>query len=163
MISYNRHNTLIDEVNILRSDPAAYANVVMLYEPMYRSRDINAFNEVIDELNKLGPLSTLQKNDVLMSYAQTRTQINSKNNQMNHSDLGEMIMDPSLTSQRIQKLSENLALGYYTAVDIVVAWLVDAGVPNRGHRKNLLEPDINISGEAYANGHATQIYGRRRI
>ncbi|PIE98198.1 MAG: hypothetical protein CR988_04535 [Treponema sp.] len=44
------------------------------------------------------------------------------------------------------RYGENIAYGYDTARDIVVALLIDKGVPSRGHRKNILTRDYRRIG-----------------
>lgn len=151
--------TLLSEVNALRENPRAYASVVASYASYYR-HDLAAVDEALDVLRVTDPLPLLRQSDVLTQLAKIRTDIIvSDEGRLTHSDLGSLIMHPVLVKSGFRRLSENLANGYFTPQSIVVAWIIDSGVPSRGHRKNLLDPNINVAGESIRDGIATQIYG----
>ncbi|HKW09984.1 MAG TPA: CAP domain-containing protein, partial [Gemmatimonadaceae bacterium] len=44
------------------------------------------------------------------------------------------------------KISENMTFGPATAHDVVAALLIDDGITDRGHRKNILDPDVKTVG-----------------
>jgi len=50
-----------------------------------------------------------------------------------------------------QAIGENLSYGYRTPKDIVQAWILDAGIPDKGHRKNLLNPVYTHVGIGYGS------------
>jgi hypothetical protein len=45
-------------------------------------------------------------------------------------------------------IGENIAYGPNRADELVIRWLIDDGVPDRGHRKSLLHPEFNQVGVA---------------
>lgn len=45
-------------------------------------------------------------------------------------------------------VGENIAYGYGRARDVILCFLIDDGVPNRSHRRNLLEPNFRVVGIA---------------
>ena len=61
--------------------------------------------------------------------------------------------DGSTPSERIERhgqwesvIGENVAYGQRTARDVVAAFIVDDGVPGRGHRKNLFNAAFHVMG-----------------
>ena len=44
------------------------------------------------------------------------------------------------------KISENMTFGPATPHDVVAALLIDDGISDRGHRKNILDPDVKVVG-----------------
>ncbi len=55
-------------------------------------------------------------------------------------------------------LSENLYYGPSdNAISIVIAWIVDDGVPDRGHRTNIFNKDMTQFGIGFAE-HKTYVY-----
>jgi uncharacterized protein YkwD len=44
---------------------------------------------------------------------------------------------------------ENIAYGFVDPQDILIAWIVDYGVPGKGHRTNLFKCDQNQIGIGY--------------
>ena len=45
--------------------------------------------------------------------------------------------------------SENISYGRNNALDVVVALLVDANVPGKGHRKNMFNENMKLTGIYY--------------
>jgi uncharacterized protein YkwD len=60
--------------------------------------------------------------------------------------------DPARRASRygrwIQGVAENIAYGENPAREVVIQLLVDDGVPDRGHRDNILDPDWRAAGVA---------------
>jgi uncharacterized protein YkwD len=44
------------------------------------------------------------------------------------------------------KIAENMTFGPATAHDVVASLIVDDGITDRGHRKNVLDPDVRLVG-----------------
>jgi len=66
--------------------------------------------------------------------------------------------DKSTMAQRINRYGkwsggsgENISYGYSIGRDIVVQLLIDDGVPNRGHRNNILNKNFKVAGNSIGN------------
>lgn len=141
---------VLNEMNFARTQPQEY--VTQRLEPLKTTPNIHVqwsttgtflttLQECIDEMNAMSPISALQWGGRLRMSAMEWVIIQGAGTELE--DHGH---DPNLWA-RISKYcsyttaGENLAYGYSTAADIVIGLIVDDGVADRGHRKNILETD----------------------
>jgi len=147
---------MIDEINILRTNPAKYFQYVESYALKHQKQFTEeeeefskAVKELKQELMNIEPLSVLQPNEKLYNVARAHGLDNKTNHQLEH--IGSDQSDPFDRVKRsglknyIDKdgnyaPNENLVGGESSPRESVVALLIDAGVYSRGHRKALLEP-----------------------
>jgi uncharacterized protein YkwD len=148
---------MVDEINLLRSNPAGYIQYVQLYAEKYKKQYpeededfTKAVEELKQELKNTQSLSQLQLIEELYNVAKAHGLDNKNNNRLEH--IGSDQSDPfdrirrSGLKNNIDKKgyftpNENLVGGEDSARESVVALLIDAGVPSRGHRRALLEPN----------------------
>jgi len=125
----SREQQMIDEINNLRSNPARYCAYVEDYLQRHDADDEvkAAAKELVGVLKKLKPLSPLAINTVMYNDAKQYGMLMAKKNVFEHSSL---------------PYYENLSLGYKDIRDAIVDLLIDDGIPNRGHRNNLLNEKI---------------------
>src|SRR5690606_23498291 len=125
-----------------------------------------AVNEAINVLRRTPRLSFLQESEILKAFSENQAmEINIYNGgNLVHSDLGYIVMHPNNKIWNISMISENLAYMSPTASsrDIVVAWIIDKNVPNRGHRNNLLNPEYNSIGSTKSGTTSVQLYSKIR-
>ena len=117
---------MVDEINMLRSNPKAYVKYINAYLKTIPSPDKSfkkAASELISELNSLEPLGTLNISPALYIDARQFGKEMIQNNVIEHSTL---------------PYAENLIFEHENVRDAVIDLLIDDGVENRGHRKNLL-------------------------
>lgn len=156
---------IILEINKLRSDPARYAeefiaplakryNRRLLYfpgdQPLLTTEGVNALYECVSELKRHQPFPV-----VFPSEGLTRAARDHVNDQSKTGRTGHQGSDRSSMRDRIERygkwefrIAENIAYGGKTARQIVIYLLIDDGVKDRGHRKNLLNPDFRMTGVA---------------
>jgi uncharacterized protein YkwD len=117
---------MVDEINLLRSNPKAYVKYINAYlkkipDPGKSLK--NAAVELISKLNSLEPLVMLVISPSLYLDARQFGKELIENNVIEHSTL---------------PYAENLIFEHDNVRDAIIDLLIDDGVENRGHRKNLL-------------------------
>ena len=126
-----RETQMVDEINLVRSDPSGYTKFVkeFLNTSKAGKRTIAAANELIDELKHLQPLNKLRINMDMYRDARDYGKTMMENNSIEHSDL---------------PYNENLSFGIEDIREVVIDLLIDEDIPNRGHRRNILKKDISM-------------------
>lgn len=163
---------VIKELNMARSDPSAYAAFLRELRERHQGNGVFAtkrgniqskegvvaIDEAIAFLEKAKSLSSLKPSEGLSLAADDHAKDTGPKGIVGHSG-----SDESTTVQRVnrrgrwQKLvGENISYGLGDARAIVVQLIVDDGVANRGHRKNIYTGAFRVVG--VANGPHTQ-YG----
>lgn len=123
-----REQNMINEINFVRTNPTAYRNFVVDYlklknvDPAARK----AGDELLAILEKLKPMSPLTFSDKLYQQAKIHGHWMADADQLEHSAFGN---------------GENLVAGVANIREAVIYLLVDAPDKNRGHRKNILNPN----------------------
>lgn len=155
---------IVIEHNLIRTNPAEYVEKLkaqlkyfkgdVLHKP--RNNPIRtyegkaAYEEAIEFLHRQKPVDKLIENQKLSQAC---------NDHLN--DIGPKGLcshdgsDGSNPSDRIEKYcewelgcSENIDFGSMTAEDVVISLVVDDGIPERNHRKNLFNPENKYIGVA---------------
>jgi uncharacterized protein YkwD len=150
------------EVNLARTNPAAYAAWLKGQRPHYRGtllrrpgetpirtkEGLAAVDEAIRWLGQQRPVGALGLSRGLSLAARDLTAPQGASGGFGHTG-----PDGSSPSDRIERhgqwdsvIGENVAYGQRTARDVVAAFIVDDGVPGRGHRKNLFNPSFRVMG-----------------
>jgi uncharacterized protein YkwD len=156
---------MIIEINMVRTDPAAYAsNFLKPLRAYYRGRllqypgeiaiqtneGIRALDECIRALEKSSPLSPLVPKKGLTLAARDHAKDQARTGQTGHTG-----SDGSSFSTRMNRygkwntyVGENIGYGNSQTRRIVISLLIDDGVTSRGHRRNLLDRSFNYIGTA---------------
>ncbi len=150
------------EVNLARTNPGAYAAWLKGQRPYYRGTQLRrpgevpirtkeglaAVDEAIRWLEKQRPVGALGLSKGLSLAARDLTAAQGAAGGFGHTG-----PDGSTPSDRIERhgqwesvIGENVAYGQRTARDVVAAFIVDDGVPGRGHRKNLYNAAFHVMG-----------------
>ncbi len=147
---------MIEEINLLRSNPKGYAKYVDIYvnemkKVMFSSDPEfdRAVKELQSELSASSPLSILKAHQKLYEVAKAHGIDNKTHHQLEHkgSDKRQSFdrvkdagLKNNINKQGIYTPNENLIGGEASVRNSVIALLIDSGIPNRGHRRALLEP-----------------------
>lgn len=139
---------LVNEINTLRRDPKEYAS--RLYDPKYKDYDADEKRETEAFLNARAPCVPLRINPLLSEMAQNWTNIQGRRGDTGHGNISERLRQANIPlTGRAYAFAENIAYGFVEPQDIVVGWLIDHGVPNKGHRTNLLNCDYSQIGVGF--------------
>lgn len=139
--------SMIDEINLVRSDPKAYASIAESYlEEIRNGRafgSVEACQELIKELKGMSPLPTLEPGECLYEAAKKHAEDQRPTGSIDH--LGR---DGSYPWDRVRRAckdmtdgNENIVGGPGEVRNSVLLLLVDDGIPGRGHRRTLLNKD----------------------
>jgi hypothetical protein len=98
------------------------------------------------DLNNVEGLIPLQPEKDLTSAARGHAIKSGETGRVGHQDFNKRF-DP-LMGNPYTHVGENCSYGYETAMDIVISLLIDEGIKDQGHRKNILSVDFNSVGVA---------------
>jgi len=156
---------VLAEINRARTDPARYAAYLESTIPYYndkmfrRPEDVStlrtregvpAVREAIKVLRGLRPMPALELSQGMTRGARDHVRDAGSRGSLQHEG-----SDGSMAWDRVNRygkwsgrISENMSFGPETGRDVVSALIVDDGVPSRGHRKNLFDPEVREVGLA---------------
>jgi len=155
---------VINEINLARTSPREYQSLLEQFEKYYDGKLLrvpgqtpiltregtSAVTEAIRSLRSQTPVSPLNSSKGMSLGARDhiRDLGTSGTSQHTGSD-GSQPWDRVNRYGTWQKIiGENISFGHNHASNIVMTLMIDDGVPNRGHRKNILNPDFHVVGVA---------------
>jgi uncharacterized protein YkwD len=141
---------VLDEINLARTNPHLYAQFILTNADARSKADPRAMQEAIDYLNHARPLPALALSSGLSMGAMTQVLDQGATGAMGHDggDRSTPWKRMARFGQWVGKAGENISYGVTGARQIVISLIVDSGVPNRGHRKNLFLRDFGSVGVA---------------
>jgi len=155
---------VIRELNYARTRPAEYAkHLIQLREyysgvllkqpnkiPVRTNEGVAAVDEAIQYLQRVAPVSGLKSSIGMSLAARDHVVDQQKSGQTGHTG-----GDESEPFERLERYGvwdgisgENIAYGDESARMIVMQLIIDDGVPSRGHRENIYNPEFRIAGTA---------------
>jgi len=166
---------VIIEMNKVRSNPGSYIPIMEEYKKRFEGNRVKigvtrsvmlayrkymvtkegvaAVDEAIAFLKRQKPVAKLSPSKG-MSFG-ARDHVNDQSNTGKYGHYGSDESDPFIRVNRYGKwrkiAGENIAYGYSTAQDIVMQLIIDDGVPNRGHRTTMFNPEFNITGVSFGD------------
>lgn len=147
-----RAREMIKEINLVRTDPRAYIRDVQAYrgrmkntefaDPNYGKEQLRAIDDLIQELQIMSPMPTLQPRLTLHKTAQKHgMEILTNDMPSNVGDDGSYPWDRiTRDDPSLEDGNENLIGGPATVKESLMLLLVDAGIPGYGRRRALLNP-----------------------
>jgi uncharacterized protein YkwD len=152
------------ETNAVRRNPSGYAEHLERMLPRFDRKVLErpgrshlrteegaaAVREAIASLKARRPVAPLRWSKGLAAAAADHVRDQGPIGGLEHR--GTDGSDPARRASRygrwVQGLAENIAYGENSARAVVIQLLVDDGVPDRGHRDNILDPDWGAAGVA---------------
>lgn len=152
-------SSMIDEINLMRSNPSAYVKHVRAfvkeYEEVWGSRiSPSAVNSLIRDLEKSPPLSVLRPHKCLYQLAKTHGDYLKRTGRFQHTDANgvgpwsrsmkacpQVKMSTSKGRSGMLIGNENLVAGHDNVRQSVIELLIDEGINPPGHREALLGPE----------------------
>ena len=155
---------VVAEINKARTAPKEYASLLKEYKkyydkkflklpgetPLITQEGVGAVVEAIRFLNSTKPASPLTPSKGMSSGARDHVVDQGSSGATQHKG-----SDGSQAWDRVNRygiweksIGENIAYGSDKARSIVMFLIVDDGIPNRGHRKNIFDPDFRVIGVA---------------
>ncbi len=158
---------VFNETNKLRSAPGAYVKVLKditgrmsgdVYYPLDSKVGVvtnegpSAVNEAIAVLRKQKALGKLTWSDELAVLARAHVDDTGEKGLVGHESSAGRSFSERVASvivrDKFSAGAENIAYGYSNGRDVVSQLFVDDGVPDRGHRTNLLKRQLSHTGVA---------------
>jgi uncharacterized protein YkwD len=145
-LSARLDDAVLDELNFARARPAEYADE--LRRELDRSDDPAAVEEAIDFLERQASLPPLAPDRRIAAAARQHAQAQGPRGDVGHGPAGSL--GRRLRGQGVWAglSAENISYGFEDPRDIVRQLIIDSGVPNRGHRRNIFAAGYQLAGVA---------------
>jgi uncharacterized protein YkwD len=161
---------IVREINAARTNPKGYALLLERYKKYYEKKflrlpgetpiltkeGVEVVIEAIRFLHSMKSVHPLTPSRGMSRGARDHVtdQGSSGSSQHRGSDGSQPWDRVSRYGTWERSIGENIAYGSGKARDIVLFLIIDDGVPGRGHRKNVFNPDFRVIGVAFGR-HAT--------
>jgi hypothetical protein len=160
----------VRELNMARTDPKGYASLLEKWKPYYDGKLLKlpgeipiktkegwmAAEEAIRFLRSTQPIPQLAFSQGMSLGARDHVKDQGSSGSSQHKG-----RDGSQPWDRVNRygtwqkiIGENISFGHNKARNVVMTLVIDDGVPNRGHRKNIFNPDFRVMGVA-CGSHST--------
>lgn len=164
-LSQNLPQQVLTEMNLARTEPKTYAGFIREFRDRFKgktfslpgsanrvqtSEGISAVDEAIKFLARQSPLSPLMWSNGLAAAAAELTEEQGRSGTTGH--YGKQSRGIQERVERHGKwrgqIGENIGYGPKEPRDMVMQLIIDDGVPNRGHRKNIFNTAFSTAGVA---------------
>lgn len=153
---------LLNEINQVRANPQLYVSYLEKLRPQFKGKEYkapgrdpllteegwSAVDDAIKFLTAAKPLPPLLASNGLCLAALTHVK-----DQSGSGATGHRGGNSSMIEERVKPfgrwegaIGENITYGSDSARERLLTWLIDDGVPSRGHRRRLLSTDYQVAG-----------------
>jgi uncharacterized protein YkwD len=155
---------VLQELNKARSNPSLYAKLyiepmltefkgnVNTHDNIQTQEGVSAVKECIAQLKRTAKMGMLESNKKLYGTAQEHTSAQSKTREVGHTSPNGKTFVDRIKPLRFPTAGECISYGQRNGRDVVTSLLIDDGVENRGHRKTILNSQLDAAGIS-AGGH----------
>jgi uncharacterized protein YkwD len=156
--------SMVNEMNLARTSPKEYLSLLEQFRkyydgkllklpgesPILTKEGTSAVAEAIRSMRSQKPVSPLSpsKGMSLGAKDHIRDLRTSGTSQHKGSDESQAWDRVNRYGSWQKIIGENISFGHNKARNIVMTLMIDDGVPNRGHRKNIFNPDFRVVGVA---------------
>jgi uncharacterized protein YkwD len=134
--------SIIQLCNLARTDGKLFSET-FLKDYLNDKESSTYTHSLIRDLKTISDLPLLQYQNDLYAIAREHATTSGKKGTLGHQKFNKRY-EPILT--RYNSVAENCAYGYDTGIKNALELLIDEGVSNLGHRKNILNPEFNAIG-----------------
>ena len=162
----DEEKNLVLAMNLIRHDPGRYADMfvapaIAYYRGMeYRFPDrqeilmtregVAPARELYRELKASPSLPLFYPSEGMSRAAASHAREQSRTGQIGHAGQGGMRARIEREGRWLGLIAENIAYNSPSAHEAVLGLMIDDGVPDRGHRVNMLNEDLRMVGVAWA-------------
>lgn len=153
---------VLEEMNLARTNPDKYADLIEATEKYYRGKIImepgqvpmmtregkSAVKEAVRFLRNQEPRSELNFSNAMSKAAIDHVKYQGKTGQVGHTGQGGSTPFDRLRSYGTfnGQAGENISYGYSNARKVVMQLIIDDGVADRGHRTNIFKKSFHVAG-----------------
>ena len=141
---------VLAELNFARANPTKYARELQRHDAAYdrddRYADPEAVEDAVDFLMRQPPLPPLRREAQVAAAAAAHADAQGPRGGLGHGAPGGL-------GRRLQSrgvwaglAAESISYGQSTPRDVVRQLVVDSGVPNRAHRRDVFSPAYQVAG-----------------
>lgn len=155
---------ILKELNLARTNPRFYASflkeIAKYFDgkelkrpgelPVLTREGVTALNEAVRFMEKKAPLPKLRWSGGMSRGARDHVEAQGNTGMVGHgsSEQGDLRdrIHPYGNWEKI--VGENIVYGHTRARDAILSLIIDDGVPHRGHRRNIFNPNFLVAGIA---------------
>ncbi|NQV52314.1 MAG: hypothetical protein HQ500_03985 [Flavobacteriales bacterium] len=138
-------------MNLVRINPKLFSETFL--KDYIKDHEIKRDKEVrglVDELESMDGMGILRPSEQLTSFARQHAKDMGESGRTGHNSSSGAPFHKRIEPLQIKfaAINENCNYGNEKGVDAVIDLLIDRDVPNLGHRRNILDPEMELVGVA---------------